>query len=247
MKLATTGDDLPCNNAFGDISITVTGGGTAPYRYIWNNGVTTSNLDHVHPGTYYVTVEDANNCEIDTSIVITNSKSFDVSAFGGGTVKLGDGVELFATSTGSGLVSYDWTPPKGLSCTECQKTFATPGETTLYTVTGVDTNGCSAYDTVSVFVIDDHTYFAPNVFTPNNDGHNDYFQIYGNLDGIHSINVMIFDRWGEKVFESSETDFKWDGIYKGKPLPPAVYVYVLKLVYLDAKEKTHEGSITLLR
>jgi gliding motility-associated-like protein len=59
---------------------------------------------------------------------------------------------------------------------------------------------------------------------------------------------MIFDRWGEKVYESNEQDFKWDGVYKGELLQPSVCVYVMKAVFLDGhNEKTFKGSLTIVR
>ncbi|MDB5282671.1 MAG: large protein, partial [Bacteroidota bacterium] len=90
--------------------------------------------------------------------------------------------------------------------------------------------------------------FVPNAFSPNGDGNNDYFQMFGNTAGIHSMNIMIFDRWGEKVFESDETDFKWDGVYKGAKMQPAVFVYVMKVTFIDGRDsRLMKGSLTLVR
>jgi gliding motility-associated-like protein len=77
-------------------------------------------------------------------------------------------------------------------------------------------------------VLPDHSIFVPNAFTPNGDGNNDYFEIFGNLFAINTLNVKVFDRLGNKVFESNEIHFKWDGTYKDKILTPAVFVYVVK-------------------
>jgi len=237
---------LPCANAYGDIIPNVTSG-TPPYTFRWSNSEETQDLDHVHPGMYSVTISDANKCKFDTTFTITNLNNFDVKASGGGTVEMGQTVNLYAVSTGSPLTHFDWTPSNGLSCTECANTVAQPGETTIYTVIGTDTNGCTASDTVSVDVIEDHSNWLPNAFTPNGDGNNDYFQMYGNLEGVHEMQIMIFDRWGEEVYESSSTDFKWDGTYKGKPAPLGVYAFVLKLNFLDGSDKMKKGSVTLIR
>ena len=84
--------------------------------------------------------------------------------------------------------------------------------------------------------------------SPNDDGNNDYFQLFGNLPGLKNLSIMIFDRWGEKVFESDDINFKWDGTYKGEKVQPNVYVYVLKLVFLDGhSDNTKKGSITIVR
>ncbi len=240
-------DQLPCANAEGGIQL-IANSGTPPYTFHWSNGANTEDLSNVHPGIYHVTVQDANGCTFDTTFTIVNLNTFTVTASGGGTVTLGESVELHATSTGSNQTTYTWTPATGLSCVECANTVSRPGQYTLYTVIGIDSNGCKAEDTVSVDVIQDHTFFTPNAFTPNGDGNNDFFQLYGNLAGIAKIDVMIFDRWGEKVFEAEEPTFQWDGIYRGQPLPPGVYVYSIKITHLDGKSgPIHKGSITLMR
>jgi gliding motility-associated-like protein len=238
---------LPCANARGTINITEIEG-TAPYSYHWSNGATTQNISNINPGTYHVTIQDAHGCDFDTTIVVENLNSFEVHASGGGTITMGQTVELHATSSGSNQTVYTWSPSHTLSCAECASTIAQPGQSILYTVTGIDQNGCTASDTVSVDVIEDHTIFTPNAFSPNDDGNNDYFQLYGNLAGIHSLNIAIFDRWGEKIFESDDVNFRWDGTYKGEKVGPTVVVYVMKITFLDGRDsKLLKGSITVVR
>jgi gliding motility-associated-like protein len=181
-------------------------------------------------------------------LVVENLNNFSVTASGGGTITLGGNSELHATGTGSAQTVFNWTPGSSLSCITCANTLAQPAETTTYTVVGTDTNGCSASDTVSVIVIEDYTIFTPNAFTPNGDGNNDYFQIFGNLAGINYIDIKIFDRWGEKVFESEEPTFKWDGTYKGVLQAPQVFAYEMKIVFNDGhSDLLKKGSITLIR
>ena len=219
-----------------------------PYTFHWSNGATSEDLNNVHAGEYSVTVSDANGCKFDTSFVIVNLNSFSVTASGGGTITLGQTSELHVVSSGSAQTEFSWTPVSGIACTSCADVTVQPARNTLYTVIGVDTNGCEAQDTVSVNVIEDHALFAPNAFTPNGDGNNDYFQLFGNLAGIKKINIMIFDRWGEKVFESNDVSFIWDGFYKGELMQPTVCVYVLKAVFLDGNnEKVMKGSVTIVR
>jgi gliding motility-associated-like protein len=86
------------------------------------------------------------------------------------------------------------------------------------------------------------------VFTPNNDGNNDFFEVFGNKEAWKQFNVEVFNRWGEKVYDSDDMNFKWDGIYKGVAAPPAVYVYVIHITYLDNyTDKIYKGSVTLVR
>ena len=238
---------LACQNAKGEITMQVTSG-NAPYTFKWSDGDTTQDLYNVHPGTYTVTVHDANGCSFDTTFTIENLNSFNVHASGGGTIVLGGSVELNATGDGSNQTVYSWSPGASLSCIICPNSMAQPVETTIYTVVGTDTNGCVASDTVSVQVIEDHTIWVPNAFTPNGDGNNDVFKVYGNKAGIHSIEVKIFDRWGEKVFESENPDFEWDGTYKGVIQNINVFVYEMKVVFNDGHVNVlRKGSVTLIR
>ena len=90
--------------------------------------------------------------------------------------------------------------------------------------------------------------FVPNVFTPNGDGTNDTWGIFGNLPGIKQIEIAVFNRIGEKVYQSNDVNFQWDGNYKGAPAPPGVYVYTAKFVWLNNhSDNDYKGTITLMR
>ncbi len=247
LNVSAAVDQLACTNSKGGINLTVNSG-TAPYTYLWSTGATTEDLSNIHPGTYTVVVRDANNCPFDTAFTVTNLGTFSINATGGGTITLGQTADLHVTTTGSAQTVFNWTPTFGMDCSTCTDVTVQPGHSTLYTVIGIDTNGCEAIDTVSVTVIEDHTVYTPNAFSPNGDGNNDVLQLYGNLAGIKKFNIMIFDRWGEKVFEANEPTFTWNGIYKGELLEPTVCVYVMRAVFLDGhNEKVFKGSITILR
>jgi gliding motility-associated-like protein len=77
---------------------------------------------------------------------------------------------------------------------------------------------------------------------------NDYFEIFGNKSVWNYLDIKIFDRWGEKVFESYDLYFQWDGTYRGVLQQPGVYVYILDVGYIDGHNTgTLKGSITLIR
>jgi len=174
------------------------------------------------------------------------------------TIWIGDGAWIYA----SGGTSYSWSPAPPLSCPTCDSTVATPlveGESEFcVTVTEL---GCIDSACVKVMVEvpcpSNRNMGIPNAFSPNNDGVNDAFCLDGWADCISKFEVVIFDRWGEKVFESTKPDFCWDGIYKGKVLDPAVFVYFIKATYetagttpissKGAVEANRTGNISLVR
>jgi gliding motility-associated-like protein len=149
------------------------------------------------------------------------------------TIFIGNGTWLYALG-GSG---YQWNPPTDLSCPTCDSTVATPSVTTTYCV-AVTELGCvdSACTTVNIEIPCplNRNLGVPNAFTPNSDGVNDKFCLDGWSDCVKNFEIVIFDRWGEKVFESKDADFCWDGMYNGKALDPAVFVYYIKANYYVA-------------
>lgn len=93
------------------------------------------------------------------------------------------------------------------------------------------------------------TIYVPNAFSPNGDGNNDVFMPYSsNVQGLRMTELKIFNRWGEKIFESSQIGGSWDGTYQGVLQNPGVYAWQLTYGYLgDTHASTRKGSVTLIR
>jgi len=100
----------------------------------------------------------------------------------------------------------------------------------LYTVKGTDANGCSNYDTVTVLVTKkgDLLVSLPNAFTPNGDGKNECFGISRYAGLLQNIDFSVFDRWGVRVFHTTNAANCWDGRYKGSMQNAGGFVYILK-------------------
>jgi len=230
-----------CGLNDGTASVNATGG-TGVLTPLWNTGSTNSNLTNLAAGNYSVTVTDANGCTASASGTVGVTGSIPVSA--GVDVIITQGGSTILTGTGPAGATFSWTPPTGLSCTNCASPTASPTQTTTYYLT-VTQNGCSATDTVTVFVdIPCGELFVPNAFSPNNDGNNDMLYVMGNC--ITNLEFTIFDRWGEKVFETTSQAFGWDGTYGGKPLDAAVFVYYINAKVNGVDVKQH-GNITLVK
>ena len=142
---------------------------------------------------------------------------------------------------------FSWSPPAGLSCTECEDPIASPLENSTYTLSAVNAFGCKAEDSMVIIVnCSDNILYIPNVFSPNGNGKNDVFKVRSS--GIRELNFLrVYDRWGELVFESSDQNIGWDGTFKGVQLPPAVYVFYLKAVCGDGFIIERQGNVTLIR
>jgi gliding motility-associated-like protein len=203
-------------------------------------------------GTFVTQLNTVNNCDsVISTLLVVNSEPEWFQAFitpGTASVDLGKSVVLTANTNQSGPLNYTWSPVDGLSCGDCASTTFSGNYSTACNVEVTDTNGCHAYASVNVAVVPDYQVFVPNVFTPNNDGNNDQWQIFGNKQAMRIVQVNVYDRSGEKVFESNDLNFVWDGEYKGKPAPVGVYVYDLTIVWLNnVTPQPYKGAITLLR
>jgi gliding motility-associated-like protein len=148
-----------------------------------------------------------------------------------------------------GFEIYEWFPTTGLSCTDCHNPIATLTETTEYTVTLTDSDGCTTQLFLLVTVLppcEAERLLIPNVFTPDGDGLNGQFGIV-EYEGFEMVSfIKIFDRWGEKVYENSGVDPYWDGKIDGKPGSADVYIYILKIVCSDGEAILY-GDVTLIR
>ncbi|MES2285786.1 MAG: gliding motility-associated C-terminal domain-containing protein [Bacteroidota bacterium] len=87
--------------------------------------------------------------------------------------------------------------------------------------------------------------FVPNAFSPDNNGENDMECVYGKC--VKSLYFAIYDRWGEKVFETTDLMQCWDGTYRGKDMNTAVFVYVMRATLTTGEEVNKKGNISLIR
>ena len=165
----------------------------------------------------------------------------DVDFDGGPDQEIGEGEVTQLEATGGS--TYDWSPTSGLSGNTIPDPFASPSETTTYTVTTV-LNGCTYTDQVLVEVV--RRIAPPNTFTPNGDGINDTWRIPG-LDQYPAAEVLVYDRWGQRVYRSSGYDEPWDGTNNGARLPTATYYYHIRLNQLEGNSPPYTGSITIVR
>lgn len=240
-----------CYHYTDGVITTTTAGGTPIYSYQFSDGSnnSTGTLSGLSAGVYALTITDANGCTLTDSATITEPDSLTLTVTPSPVeVKLGNSLQLSTATNANGNVSYDWQPAFGLSCYDCANPVFSGIYSQPYTVTLSTAAGCTGTAQFVVTVIPNYDVFIPNAFTPNGDGANDVWQIFGNIPGIKQLQVRVFNRIGEKVFESNDINFTWDGTYQGKNSPPGVYTYVAEFVWLNNHTDAHyKGTVTLLR
>jgi len=242
ITVSVTTNTAACLSSNGDATANPSGG-TPGFTYSWNNGQTTQTATGLAAGTYTATVTDANGCTQIQTASVNQVPGSTATASASPSVII-SGASSALTATGGG--TYVWSPTLNLSCTTCSNPTATPSQTTSYCVLVTDNNGCKDSTCITITVdIPCGTIYIPNAFSPNNDSENDLECVFGNC--IETFHIAIYNRWGEKVFESTDQTICWDGTHRGQELNTAVFDY-----YLDAKLTTGEkikkkGNISLLR
>lgn len=227
--------------------------------YTWFEASTLSDLSIPNPiatadstTTYYV-VGSLSTCEPDTAeatVFVDPLPEFNTPMVR--YFSPGQEVLLDVEYDEDGLYEFYWSPSTGLSCSACFNPIAVVDTTTTYTLTVIDvTTGCVDSTFVTLEYLGecfDDLVQVPNIFTPNDDTHNDLLMIQ-HSSAIQRIKTFyIFDRWGGMVFQTTDINQGWDGKYRGQTAPDGVYVY-----YLEAYCETtgdlivKKGDLTLFR
>ncbi len=230
-----TGTNKSCK---GDsVTLTASGGGT----YIWNTGATSNSIrvSLNKDSTFYVVV--TNGCSDTAYHTVLINGSSGITACCDTTIAPGGTAILSA----SGAIGYIWNPSGNVGCYTCATTNANPANGTTYTVIGTDSNGCLS--TAEIIVkIECLDFIVPNVFTPNDDGSNDEFVIHAESEPSYSIE--IYDRWGVKMYSSTNPKAYWNGKVNnsGPDAPDGVYYYII-IAKCGNTNYDHHGFVQVIR
>lgn len=225
-------------------------------------GAAGSSLEVNSTGIYQVQSSDANGTvlisePVEVEVLLPFELDFTVSATTGTTSDvfqfqvLGEGLSAVVWDFGNAQTSSDWNP-----------TYQYDAEG-LYSVSvaGLNEEGCrDTVEQVDYILVknvagaeqepeaenaDAEDLFVPTAFTPNGDGENDVLFVRGGLVG--EMNFMIFNQWGELIFETFTADRGWDGTHLEQRVQNGTYVYVLEYVDGVGKQKTLSGHVTVIR
>jgi gliding motility-associated-like protein len=164
-------------------------------------------------------------------------------------VEIGDTAQIIGPA---GYTQYLWSPNTGLSCTDCQSPLVVGLDTIEYILVVTDANGCTgevAYRVLPLPPCDPNNIEIPNAFTPDNgDDVNDVFRV-PDLEGVEIIESMVvFNRWGQLIYEASGPNVFWDGKVNGAYAPMDTYVYRIMIGCPSSNEGSERiGEITLIR
>jgi gliding motility-associated-like protein len=246
--------DLICPEIIeGEVIVNGTGG-ASPYSYSNDSGKTfefKNRWTQLDSGNYYYQIRDNEGCRTFVNAKIKSAPIFRFNASPKSTtIKLGETVQLgydVLEGDKSWVNQVFWKESTGLSCTDCEQPIASTFVDNQYVLTLKYLNKCIRQDTVFIKVIDDNELYIPSAFSPASlQIENQSFKIYSN--NILSARVSIFNRWGEKIFETDEGHLVgWDGIYNGNSAMAGTYSYIVEVVYLNRRKVIKKGEVTLIR
>ncbi len=221
--------------------------GASSYSWSPSTGLSSPNqaVSNAKPSAttiYTVTAGNGNMCTAQGTLELVVNPLPQVYAGADTTVNVDETVTLH----GTGNVPVEFLPVAGLplNCNFCNAITVNPQEKTCYTLRGMSSAGCVAYDEICVLVTKDWNVYIPNAFTPNGDTGNDIFIPVGY--GLSQIRLFIFDRWGTQIFAGDENNPGWDGKLKGKLCEQGVYIYQVEIKTMGGNTIKKVGHVTLL-
>ncbi len=237
----------------GKIFINSLSGGKKPYLIYLNDQAINNVESKARVGNHTIVLLDSNDCMIEKMIEIfpADIGYLDLSPEEA-HVFIGDTIwaNLSFTNLDS-VVSIEWTGNAQISCSNCTNNYiiATQKES-IVKVKVIDSNGCEYEDQLVLFA--KQNYFVPNVFSPNGDNINDYFNIITDRSFEKIVLMQIYDRWGELVHQSNNIspntpDGAWTGLFREQSALPGVYVYIFILEDKVGTQFKVSGDVTLLR
>jgi len=241
-------NDTICSNNTATVEVLASGGNSV-YTYSWNNGITADSpgpfIVPAPPKQYICIVTDGCNDVAHDTINIAINPVTTASFYITPDTIFGGQIVSFINTSGVGL-NYYWNLGDGSNSTDSSSfTHQYNGEGT-YVVYLVVTNSFGCRDTLTKDVYVTEKILVPNIFTPNGDGINDVFHI--TADGMSTYDLQVFNRWGQKVFESESPTIDWNGKGPSGELEVnGTYFYILKASDYDGKAYNLSGYIQLLR
>jgi gliding motility-associated-like protein len=191
--------------------------------------------------TYMVIGTDAQGCQDSAYVQVNLFQPAFVSAGPDIYAVQGDDIQLTADPSGPG--TFLWSPPDEVSCPSCQSTTVNPYQNAIYSVFFTDQNGCTAQSQVHIFF--DPFFYVPNTFTPDGDMFNQYFRVIGG--NYLEVEVSIYNRWGELIYEFTDLKDYWDGTYNFRPCQDGTYTWKIKYTDYQNRKEILTGHVNLLR
>ena len=206
-------------------------------------------------GAYTVFVRDNYGCIDTIQTFVSPADTFSILSFVADTlIEYGDTVELFATINQLQDVEFNWFNITDFEIADSLNLSITVShfEQHIYRFTAINPLGCVIDSTVTINVKKPRRAGAPQAFSPNQDGNNDWFYVQS-TDRVKKVSSLrIFDRWGNMIFDGkdmtpNEPQEGWDGNFKGDKMASGIYSWYAELLFDDDRIEVLRGDLTLFR
>ena len=253
LRAVVTQADPSCFGfADGRIQLTEVIGGVPPYVFSVNSLPPDSTYGGLTAGMYTYRLTDKFNCEDAGAVNLASPTLFTVDLGPNRTAISGETLSLPVMRTGE-IATFELQPPTATCEPDCDRISLTPDSTVLLRLRAQDSLGCAASDSIRITVEIPRRIYIPNSFSPNGDGSNDRFTVFGESDYLARIrHLRIYNRWGGLVFErqdfsANDPSLGWDGLHGAKIAPIGPYVYSLEVEYADQETEHFGGGLMLVR
>lgn len=227
--------DATCSASNGSIAGNVSGG-AAPYLYTWSNAAATPTINNLPAGNYALQVSDANGCNAATGMLTVKNQVTSVPVNLGADINICPGQTI--TLQPGNYAAYLW------QNNTRDSTFTVSAAGTYY-VKVTNAAGCTGSDSILVKADCSDVYF-PSAFTPNGDSRNDGFGPLGNLSGIKNYRLWVYNRYGQRIFSSTDPYLKWEGSFKNEKVNTGTFVWMATFL-LSGSQQFRKGTVTLIR
>ncbi len=251
-----TNDPLCSGGADGRVALAGMTGGQPPFHYQLGQGplVVIPEFASLPAGLWMVTVTDLVGCAKTYSGELYDPSAWTVELSASPLLEAGMAYSIPLESTGHEPLTYVWSPAAGLSCVDCPNPVSRPDSTTTYTVIVTDADGCTQMASLTIRVAKKAPgLYVPTVFSPNDDGKNDYFNLFADPLVFWQTELLrVYDRWGGLVFEAvglplNQEKMGWNGQARGKDCLPGTYVFYAEVRLFDGSVLLRTGEVLLVR
>lgn|GEM_PF-321497 len=220
--------------------------GGAQYQWVPGYGLNNTEIENpiANPATttdYTVYITDQYGCK--------DSQNVNVQVYPLAVLEMPESVNIYPGESyqllsNTNALYFQWFPPSGINDPTLSDPTFNPEVRTRYFVTATTEHGCEIKDSIDILV-NESVIDVPNAFTPGNDLNGKFKAVNR---GIYKLNnFSVFNRWGNKVFSTSNINEGWDGTYKGTPQPMGVYMYIIDAQSESGKRFQQNGNVTLIR
>ena len=242
----------------GSISIENVNGGVQPYTFLFDEidfGAATFFPNLEGGATYSVAIQDDIGCIFEMPIFVDDAPELMLELGENQTIELGETVEI-SPIYNFNPTDFNWQSITPIDCpdlADCQKFDFQPTTSQQVTLDLFAGNNCGISDSIFIEIIEVRKAWLPNVFSPNNDGINDVFTLFGEMPNVQMVEEFkIFDRWGSLIFEGgnflpNDMQNGWNGTFNGEAVPMGIYVYTATVRFIDEQVLRYSGDVFLIK